>query len=366
MRNDNSPMRMGVLAVAISIASQAMAVDNMPPMPPDTTIPFIEEKVVEVTLDDGTTLELTESEVEQIRIKQRTLQKYRYEQDELAEERRALAERERQNNLDAALTNRMPLDPKEIRDIRQRELEVKAAENSPVTGDVKFDMRTIELDVEEPRPIEISVSKGFASSIVFFDENGAPWPIVGDKVIADESAFSATILTSNPHMAVFEIKREFAQSNALITLQDMPLPVTIKLSGEEGKVDSRLIVRIPQFGPLSQSMPVTQTRRQIQNVSDAMLAMLNGGRLPGGVEYQLNGVDGTVFVKDGRMFIRTKAFLKAPPALAEQISPTGVNVYELLPRISLLFSVNGEQVTAKVEEKPQIQLSRKSSIFGGN
>ena len=366
MRTGKPTFRLAALAASIALSGNAIAADSMPPMPPETTIPFIEEEMVTVTLSDGSELELTESELELMKQKQRALQKYRYEQEQLADERRALQERERRNELDASLDRRHPLEPEEITEIRQRELRVRQAENAPVTGDVTFEMRTIELDVEEPRPIEISVSKGFASSIVFFDENGAPWPIVGDKVIADESAFSATILSSNPHMAVFEIKREFAQSNALITLQDMPLPVTIKLAGEEGKVDSRLIVRIPQFGPLSQGLPVTQTRRQIENVSDAMLAMLNGGRLPGGVEYRLNGVDGTVFVKNGRMYIRTKAFLKAPPALAAQISPTGVNVYELLPRISLLFSVNGEQVTAKVEEKPQVQLSRQSSIFSGN
>lgn len=364
----NNTARFTLTALALSVGAAGICAQprgDMPPMPPATEIPFIPDKVVTVALPDGTEIELLESEIELMRQKKKSLQKYRYENDYLDDERQSIKEDQRAHKKDDAMESQFPLTAEEVTEIRLREMAVRKAENSPVVKEVEMLSRTIELDIESPHPIEISVSRGFASSIAFFDETGAPWPIIGDKVIADESSFTATVLESNPHVAVFEIKREFAQSNALMTLQDIPLPVSLKLSGEEGKVDSRLIVRLPMLGPLSTALPTRSARHQIENVSGAMLEMLNGGRLSGGKEYELKGVDGTVFVRGGRMYVRTKAFLKAPPALAEQISPTGINVYELVPVIRLLFSVGGTQVHAMVDEKPQIQLHKRPGLFDG-
>lgn len=303
--------------------------------------------------------ELSQLESDYINQKRHVLMRHLYEKQELDQLRSILSEQSRESSYDEILRTRAPFTPDEIREIRRLDLDTQRAENSP-NHPVKFDIRTIDIDVDAPEPIELNVANGYASSIVFYDQSGAPWPIEGD-IIGDKTSFGSKIISKDGHIAVFEITRLFAESNALINLDGLSVPIVIKLIGNDRKVDSRLSVRLPKFGPNSQTQPFVHD--EFENASHNMISLLNGDKLPSAKRFELIGAPGEVTYSDGMIYIRTRANLISPPWKSSVISPTGYKVYELPPVTNLLFSVDGEMKEATIEKGFDVKLRQKNSIF---
>lgn len=308
----------------------------------------------------GITGEMSAFERDLVNKKRHILMKYLYEEQELEQLRSILSEQSRSNSFENTLRSRVPFSPAEIEQLRRLDMDAKRAENSPLNKSVEFDIRTIDIDVDAPKPILINVASGYASSIVFYDQAGNPWPIEGD-IIGDEGSFTSRMISKDQHIAVFEIKRDFAESNALINLEGLSVPIVIRLSGNDGKVDSRLSIRLPKFGPNSEVQPFVH--EQLENASPNMLDVLNGDRLPSSKRFELHGVPGEVTYKDGMLYIRTRANLLSPPWKSSVVSPTGYKVYEISPVTDLLFSIDGEMRNATIEKGFEVKLKQKKSIF---
>src|SRR5690606_31267077 len=140
---------------------------------------------------------------------------------------------------------------------------------------------------------------------------------------------SAKTVSEQGHVATFQILKEFAQSNALIVLDGLPVPVVLRLIGSDEKVDSRLSVRIPRHGPKAQVRAVF--RNEIDNAPPDMMTFLNGQPLPGSVPYRLKGVPGEVLKTGDQLYLRSRAQLMSPPPLSSLVSASGYNVYTLPP-----------------------------------
>ncbi|MNM41274.1 hypothetical protein D3C81_520900 [compost metagenome] len=314
-----------------------------------------------VTIDEGLSTELTASERELIDKKRHSLVKYLYEQQELDSARKILSEDNRKSAYEETKRDRIPLSPDEILELRRMDNDAKRAENSPIRNSgVKLEIRTLDLDVDAPKPIILNVAPGYASSIVFYDQTGAPWPIDGD-IIGDAESFGSKGISKQKHIAVFEITREFAQSNALINLEGLSVPIVVKLVGHDGVVDSRLSIRIPKMGPGAEIQPFVHD--QLENASADMLNVLNGDKISGSKRFELVGVPGEVTYKDDTLFIRTRANLISPPWKRSVVSPTGYKVYELPPVTNLLFSVDGEMKNATIEKAFDVKITQSKSIF---
>jgi hypothetical protein len=321
-----------------------------------------EEKAKDIAvLDDGLSTELSSRERELIEKKRHALVKYLYEQQELESARKILSDENRKAAYEETKRDKIPLSPDEIIELRRLDIAAKRAENAPISNSgVKLEIRTLDLDVDAPKPVILNVAPGYASSIVFYDQTGAPWPIDGD-IIGDINSFGSKGMSKQKHIAVFEISKEFAQSNALINLEGLSIPIVVKLVGHDGVVDSRLSVRIPKMGPGAALQPFVHD--QLENASSDMLNVLNGDKLAGSKRFELVGVPGEVTYKDDALFIRTRANLISPPWKRSVVSPSGYKVYELPPVTNLLFSVDGEMKNATIEKGFDVNITHTKSIF---
>lgn len=320
-----------------------------------------QRKAIEYILNEsGKEGELSQSELDLIERKKHILFKHLAEQQELKELRELLEQDSRTNKMKNAKTSKFPYTPDEIRQFRELDQSVDHANNSPLNGPVEFKIKTVPIDVDAPRPIQILVAKGYSSSIMFFDQSGAPWEIEGD-IIGDPGSFKSHVVAGKPHVGVFEIKREFSESNALVSLKGLDVPIVIRLTGSVSVVDARISVRIPKFGPDAKLSPYVHS--ELDNVSPDMLSVLNGDKLNDGKLFNLNGAPGTVWYKNNMLYIRTRADLISPPWKSHMTSATGYQVYEVPPVTQLLFTVDGEMTTATIEKGFDVKLRQKRSIF---
>lgn len=304
--------------------------------------------------------ELTAADKLYIEQKGKALYRYLYEKKQLEELDALLHESVRETALRNEKAKTFPMNPDEISDWRSINQQVEQATNAPISGPVDFKIKTIDIDVDAPKPIQILVAKGYSSSIMFFDETGAPWPIDGD-IIGDKSSFESSPFGDSTHVGVFKIHKSFSESNALINLKGMNVPIVIRLTGSESVIDSRVSVRIPKFGPNANTGSFT--RGEINNANPDILSVLNGDKLNSAKMFQLNGVAGTVWYKEGTLYVRTLATLMSPPWKSHVTSPTGYNVYELPPVVNLLFAVDGQMKDATISNSYEVKLNTEQSIF---
>lgn len=318
--------------------------------------------LVKIYLDEDRkiTTDLSPQEKQLIDRKKHLLIRTIYERSQLDPLLEMLKESSEAESFETAKEKEAPLSPGQVKEIRQIINDVRRAENAPLNGPVKMKIRTIELDTDSDKPVTLDVAPGYASSIVFFDQTGAPWPIDGD-IIGDVSSFNKKYASESKHIAVFEILREFSESNALVNLKGLPVPVVIRLRGSDEVVDSRLSIRIPKFGPNAEVRPFVSN--ELENVSSGMLNVMSGERIPGSQSYQLNGVPGDVTFSNNTLYIKTKATLISPPWKGAVTSPTGYNFYEVHPVTNLLFSIDGETREATVEKAFNVDIQHKSSIY---
>ncbi|WP_137297168.1 DotH/IcmK family type IV secretion protein [Psychromonas sp. SP041] len=302
---------------------------------------------------------LSSDEVTKIKNKQHILFKYLYEQEQLENLRNVLGDSKIEEQKADALNKKFPYTLSELKELRQIDSKIAEATNSPVDP-VKFKIKTITIDVDAPDPIVVNVAKGYSSSIMFFDQTGNPWPIEGN-IIGDGDSFKSYPIEGKEHIGVFEITTRFKESNALINLKDLNVPIVIRLSGSETDIDARISVRIPKFGPESTSMGYSSKSRE--KTSTMMLNVLNGDKINDAKLYDLEGTNGTAWYKDDYLYIRTRDNLISPPWKESVSSPTGYNVYKVPPVSNLLFTVDGEIRRATIKNSFEVKLKQKQSIF---
>lgn len=293
--------------------------------------------------------------------KEHTLLKMLYERQQLDKLRGLLDDYENKEAYEDAVDNKVPLSPEQILNLRALLRDAEIAKNAPLQGPMDNAIRTIDIDVDAPKPIVLNVSSGYASSIVFFDHSGSPWPIEGDIIGNTDSFKSTRGPNGKTHIGVFEIKKQFTESNALINLVGLDVPIVVRLHGNDKTVDSRLSVRIPKFGP--NSKVEAYSSGELNEISSDSLKVLNGDKLPNGKRYSLNGVQGEVTYANGTLYIRTRANLISPPWKNFVNSATGYKVYELPPVDNLLFAVDGEMVDATIEKAFDVKIKQQKSIF---
>lgn len=328
------------------------------------TQPGSDPAIPELRIDGGDNLsvDLSDREKEIIASKREAIVQYLYEQQELSDLRSILRESQRRETVEQSIRQETLLTPEEILMFRHMLSDVARAENAPLASPPELQMRTVDLNVDAQEPLEVRVARGYSSSIVFFDETGAPWPLQsGVDALGDESAFAARTVSEQGHVATFQVLKEFSQSNALVVLEGLPVPVVLRLVGSSDTVDSRLSIRIPRPGPNAEVQAVY--RNELDNAPSQMIDFLNGERISGATTYALNGVSGEVQRQGQVIYLRTRAQLLNPPPIRSLVSATGYNVYQIPPVTHLLMSVNGEMREATIESMFNPSLDFEPNLF---
>lgn len=291
-------------------------------------------------------VEMTFNELAYLQAKKERIAQYLYEQQELTESRALLRESQRAEKFELFKDQSIPLTVRELTELREAKRAEQIAMNTPLRP-MNHNIRAIDINVDDPNPITVFVAPGLASSLVFFDSTGAPWPITGE-VIGDSTAYTSQVITENRNIAVFNILRPFTSTNALLTLEGLSAPVVIRLVSNGQDNDDRLSVRVPRPGPLAEE--ALYFEQQFENQKAPLVDFLNKKSLEGGQTYQIDGVDADVSIRDGKMYIRTATQLVSPSWDSQLKSTTGLNVYEMAPTNRLLFSENGRLFEAEVKE----------------
>lgn len=303
---------------------------------------------------------LTPQEQALIDAKRNTIIQYLYEREELESLRNLLTEAEREDRLRAHKNSQ--LSPEEILEQRRFQRETSYATNAPLKSPPDLVMRTVEVSLEDQKPLEVFVGRGYSSSVVFFDQTGEPWPLEnGADALGDDSAFRSQTIADQAHMATFQVLRDFSQSNALVILEGLPVPIVLRLVGSDEKVDTRLTIRVPRMGP--HAKVEVNTREELDSMPPALMSFMNGETLPGAVRYEMRGVPGEVYLVDGHLYLRTRANLITPSPLRAPTSSVGYNIYVLPPVTHLLFSVDGSMVEATIERAYTPTLAAPEDIF---
>lgn len=319
------------------------------------------KKPRKVTLEGSDiSAELTAAEIVLIREKRDILIKHLFGEEKLKAVREYLRKTEKEKQLRTTEESLFPLAPEDVTRIRKKQAELRRAENAPVGGGINIKIMTIDFDVSNPEPVEIRVAKGYASSIVLFDQTGQPWPVDGD-VIGDSSAFTSKRVSQSANIIVFELQKEFSESNALLNLQGMSIPLVLKLISDGKNVDSRLSIRIPRSGPNAKKQ--TFVSRELNNASPVLMSILNGELPRDAKVYEIEGADGEAIYHGGEVYIRSKNMLLSPPWKESAASVAGHNVYKIPPVTQLIFSVEGTLASASIKKHYETTVKRKKTIY---
>lgn len=308
---------------------------------------------------------LYENEALQIEAKKRAVAKKLYERQQLREMLEAMREDFRKEGVSNSKSAISDLTAEEIRMLRSYENEIVQAENAPLKP-IEQLIRTVNVDLSSNKPIRVYVSANNQSSIVFFDRSGAPWPIVGDPIHNTE-AFTTFKTGEKEHIAVFTIEKEFSESNAMINLKDLDIPIPITLVGTQSQVDARLSARIPKYGPLTEQQPTFYTKTTHQ-ASSELLSVNNGDHVKDSLAYDIisrnNGMNiGRAYYKEGQLYIRTPYELIIPSPTEGTNMLSGYRSFIAPAREDLLFNVEGKHIEAKLTKALDLEMTKKQSMF---
>jgi intracellular multiplication protein IcmK len=255
------------------------------------------------------------------------------EEERYAEELKLKLKREkRDRDIQNAYIDAVPLRPEEIKLLRSLTRDVQKASQTPLNGGPEQVIKTIDLDIDSPRPVDLKVAKGYVSSMVFFDSYGNPWPI--DSIaIGDSGAFNAEVVSKDNNVLAMGVKRPFAQGNVLINLADLAVPLVASLVGDDYEIHSRLNIRIPKSGPNTEFEAYVE--KEMEAIPSEMMGFLNGEIPSGAVQRKLIRANGEAWAYQGHYYIRTTNRLVSPAWINSVESPTGFIVYKL-PMVSVL------------------------------
>ena len=326
-----------------------------------STINNYEDKIYKLA-GSGLTIRLDPTEKALIELKKREVIKYLAEQQELKPVISALQSNENAEKYESIIREKTILSPKQIMELRLLLLSIEEAENKPIAGPINLNIESIDYNIDDQKPIVVRVSKGYASSLVFFDKTGQPWPVEGD-VIGDSLSFKAKPNNVMGNIIVFEITKNFSESNALLNLKGMHSPVVLKLVSDNENIDTRLSVRIPRNGPHAKTSVFIAP--ELSTNDPRLMSILSGkvSQLTGLKRYKLSGVKGEAIYHKGSLYIRSREMLASPPSKQSAKSVTGQYVYKIPPVSQLIFSVDGRLVNATIEKSGSILPKSKVSIF---
>lgn len=185
-----------------------------------------------------------------------------------------------------------------------------------------------------------------ASSVMFTDSTGAPWPLAAPPYNAN-SRFAVNYIPGSSLMSV-QATRQYDRGNITVYLQGLAVPVIIDVnSGEpESKANSRVIdirldLRIPQRGPQAKKMPSGQSKI---GLNDATLqAFLDGVPPKDAIRLKSQGAipNTQVWQMGDDLYIRTRSEIRDEFELT-QASGDGTLLYKLPLTPEVAFSHAGK------------------------
>lgn len=231
---------------------------------------------------------------------------------------------------------------------RDREAQEAATKRTPPESSTKTIYVTLSPGVQ---PQTILLSDGYATSLSFLDRTGAPWPIESNTV-GDKDAFDVTLTAKPGNVLILAPKRYNAQSNLIVLLEGVHVPVTLSLQAQRKVSYYNANVTLDQIGP--RGKVALQTPLPAEADNEAMRRILDGagpvtaGLIPVAVRGAPNT---TAYLSGTRLYLRTPYTVLSPAFLAVAHG-VDMAVYEM-PILSPLYLADdgGNELTVTLPDK---------------
>lgn len=243
------------------------------------------------------------------------------------------------------LKKQFPLSPEQIlrlREVMQDTQRATATPLQPPTPTVST--QTVSLSPGTIPPV-IRLATGYVSSIVFVDETGAPWPIVGYS-IGNPSAFNVQ-WDQKSNVLMMQGVGAYQTGNLAVQLTGLSMPVMVTIVNDQKVVDYRIDLRLQGRGPnahaaiLGDGVPAAAT--------PLLLNLLDGVPPPSSEGLTVTGGEAQGWLHNNMIYLRTRLTVLSPAWNSTMTSPDGMKVYELNTTPMILASDQGQTVALKVE-----------------
>jgi intracellular multiplication protein IcmK len=250
-----------------------------------------------------------------------------------------------------SLRQMMPLDDGQIQEYRSRSDQRERALR-PVSPALAS--RTVRVSLEPGgKPVTVRTTANVATSLVFHDSTGQPWPIT--SVTNGGPNFFQVLRPELPDGNLLNVMptKAYGASTIVVTLEKRDIPLVIRLESDsvrspERKADALVLFQLAHQGPKA-ALPLVADIKE--TVDSAMLACLDGAPPAKAVRGRFEHAPDkfTVWKLGDVHYIRTSHALMWPAWTAVVNGAGGVKCYEAPATSRLMLSINGKIRTLVVK-----------------
>lgn len=255
--------------------------------------------------------------------------------------------RDAQALFEESLRQMMPLDQGQIQEYRLRSDERDRA-LLPVSP--TLNTRTVRVTLEPGRsPVPVYTTANIATSLVFHDSTGQPWPIT--SVTNGGPSHFQVLRPELPDGNLLNVMptQGYATSTIVVTLENRDIPLVIRLESDsvrapERKADALVLFQLAHHGPKA-TLPIIKDIKETADSS--MLAFLD--RVPpekaARVRVEPGSDDVLVWNYNGKHYLRTTHTLMWPAWTAVVNGAGNTKCYEVPVTSRLMLSKYGQLQT---------------------
>lgn len=255
--------------------------------------------------------------------------------------------RDAQALFEESLRQMMPLDQGQIQEYRSRSDERDRA-LLPVSP--TLNTRTVRVTLEPGRsPVPVYTTANIATSLVFHDSTGQPWPIT--SVTNGGPSHFQVLRPELPDGNLLNVMptQGYATSTIVVTLENRDIPLVIRLESDsvrapERKADALVLFQLAHHGPKA-TLPIIKDIKETADSS--MLAFLD--RVPPEkavrVRVEPGSDDVLVWNYNGKHYLRTTHTLMWPAWTAVVNGAGNIKCYEVPVTSRLMLSKYGQLQT---------------------
>lgn len=254
-----------------------------------------------------------------------------------------------------SLRQMMPLSKEQIQEYREWSDQRDRA-LLPVAPSLKS--RTVRVTLEPGKaPITVATTGNIATSLVFHDTTGQPWPIT--SVTNGSPQFFQILRPELPDGNLLNVMpvQAYGSANIVVTLAKHDIPLVIKLESDSVRspvrnADGLVLFQLAHYGPNAQP-PLTKDIKE--TASSAMLAFLDHVPPAESVRVRTEPKDEktTIWKFQDQHYIRTTHTLMWPAWTSVVNGAGGIKCYEAPVTPRLLLSKNGEIETVVLKGSAQ-------------
>ena len=252
--------------------------------------------------------------------------------------------RDAQALFEESLRQMMPLDENQIQEYRSRSDERDRA-LLPVSP--ALNTRTVRVTLEPGRsPVPVFTTANIATSLVFHDSTGQPWPIT--SVTNGGPSFFQVLRPELPDGNLLNVMptQGYATSTIVVTLEGRDMPLVVRLESDsvrapERKADALVLFQLAHHGPKAALSIIKDIK---ETADSAMLAFLD--RVPPKdarrVRVEPGADDVLVWSHNGKHYVRTVHSLMWPAWTAVVNGAGNTRCYEVPVTSRIMLSRNGQ------------------------